>query len=40
MHIYWFYFILKLLVRIAVGDKHLTDNREYTPTEQKKTKWN
>lgn len=38
MHIYWFYFILKLLVRIAVGDKSLTDNREYTPTEQKKTK--
>jgi len=29
MHIYWFYFILKLLVRIAVGGK-VADNREYS----------
>ena len=27
MHIYWFYFIIKLLVRIAVGGA-LADNRE------------
>ena len=29
MHIYWFYFILKLLFKIITGDGELKDNREY-----------
>ena len=29
MHVYWFYFILKLLCRIALGHK-ISDNREYS----------
>ena len=29
MHIYWFYFILKLLFKIITGGEELKDNREY-----------
>ena len=28
MHIYWFYFIIKLLLKIAIGGGGLRDNRE------------
>ena len=36
MHIYWFYFIIKLLVRIAVGGGALQDNREHQKEHPKK----
>lgn len=29
MHLYWFYFILKLLYKIISGGEQLNDNREY-----------
>ena len=29
MHLYWFYFILKLLYKIISGGEELNDNREY-----------
>ena len=34
MHIYWFYFILKLLFKIVTGGEELTDNREYAKKDQ------
>ena len=35
MHIYWFYFIVKLVLTMTITGQRLHDNREYSKTKTK-----
>jgi hypothetical protein len=35
LHVYWFYFIIRLVVKIAMGDE-IEDNRDFEEEDEKK----